>query len=149
MRVKPGTILLLADLVLAGVILYVQVVDHGRITLDLGRTTFVETTTLVLAQAPSAQVDVTSINCSISSRSCTISLSNYGGADARLSSCFFQQNDGGIGALNATAELPAHGQTSVSCTAPSGMKSVTVGARVLGALFFVQAPPVSWNAVWQ
>ncbi|MDV3293571.1 MAG: hypothetical protein LYZ70_04815 [Nitrososphaerales archaeon] len=149
MRVKPGTIILLIDLILAGVILYVQVVDHGRITLDLGRTTVVETTTLVLAQAPSARVNVTSISCSVASRSCTISLSNYGDADARLSSCFFQQNDGGIGTLNLTAELPAHGQANVSCTAPAGMKIVAAGARVLGALFFVQAPPVSWTAMWQ
>ncbi len=149
MRVKPGTILLLLDLVLAGLILYVQVADNGRITLDLARTTVVETTTVVLVQAPSAQVNVTSVICSLSSRSCAISISNYGGGDARLSSCFFQQNDGGIGTLNATAGLPAHGQASVSCTAPAGMKIVTAGTRVLGALFFLQAPPVSWTAVWQ
>ncbi len=146
---KPGTILLLADLVLAGAILYVQVVDHGRITLVLGTTTVIETTTVVLLQGPTAQVTVTSVICSLSSRSCTISLSNYGGADARLSSCFFQQNDGGIGTLNSTAELPAQGQATVNCTAPAGMKSAVTGARVLGALFFVQAPPLSWTAVWQ
>ena len=149
MRVKPGTILLLVNLVLAGLILYVQVVDNGRIAVDLGRTIVIETNTLVIAQAPSAQVNVTSVSCSLLARTCTISLSNYGGADARLSSCFFQQNDGGIGTLNATAGLPAHGQTSVACAAPATMKTIAAGARILGALFFVQAPPLSWTAAWQ
>jgi hypothetical protein len=148
LRVKGVTVLLLLDLVLAGTILYVQVADHGGITLDLRTTTVVITTTVVSLQAPYAQVNVTSVSCAVSTRSCSISLSNDGNEDVQLTACVFQQFDGGVGTLSSNAGLPGNSQTSVDCTAPLDMTGIQPGSKVLGALFLVRGNPLAWTGVW-
>lgn len=142
------TVLFLLDLVLAGAIVYVQVVDHGDITLDFRTTTVVVTSTVVSLQAPYARVNVTSVSCDVSTRSCSISLSNDGSEDVQLTACIFQQFDGGVGTLGSNAGLPGHSQTSVDCTALAGMTGINPGAKILGALFFVRGNPLAWSGVW-
>ncbi len=135
------------DVLFAGLILYLQFANHGVITLDFRTTTVTVTSTVNLIQAPYADVNITSVDCSTFNRSCTISVLNYGDMEVRFAACIFQP--GGLGTLNATAGLSAHTQTGVKCLAPAEMTGVAAGARVLGALFFVRSSPLIWSGVWQ
>jgi hypothetical protein len=148
LRVKGVTILLLLDLILACGILYIQVVDHSGITISVATTTVVETSTVVSFQSLNNQVNVTSVSCEVSTRSCSISLSNDGGNSVRLTACIFQQFNGGVGTLGSNSGLPSHSQTDVNCTAPADMTDVTPGAKVLGAVFFATGTPLPWSGVW-
>jgi hypothetical protein len=148
LRVKGVAVLLVIDLILAGGILYLQVFDHGVITLSRVTTTVIVTTTVLSIQDPYAGVNVTSVSCAVQTRSCSIYLSNVGGNAVRPTACLFQGFNGGVGTLSSNGDLPSNGQVVVGCTAPLEMTGIESGARVLGAVFFLKGTPLSWSGVW-
>jgi len=137
-----------ADVILSGFVIY-EFNTYGGTLLGPRTLTVTVTSTVSPIEAPRAKINVTSVNCSVLNRSCTVSILNYGDTVATLLACTFQQSGGGVVALNGTGGLQPHSQTTVSCKAPTGMAGVEAGSRVIGALFFVQSSPLPWLGAWR
>jgi hypothetical protein len=108
-----------------------------------------QTTTQRTSSAPagqSAQVGVTSVDCSSASGDCVVGLSNTGDAAAQADGCSIS---GGAGVLSPDpASLPPGGSAQVTCSGVD-MFGGSPGSAVTGSVTLSNGAKVTFSGTWR